>query len=496
MRTSAGVVVSKDTTETGLVALVGCPGCGAESPLNTADRAFRCPFCQSSHLVVRKTKRPAFEVPSRIADERDALAAFVDDEKRRREIRLAGPAGPGPDRAMESVTAAAVEAWGVKLLTETTLEAAHRFWAPYWHLAGRYYEALVTTNGVGSKEIRVAMRPVELVAPAFAAGLPLPAMGRLSYGMKLKPMTRRPAASLASGESTDIDVSASRLEKLEVIPDTPRLARDARLWAEDYALVYRPFWLLTVLCRRKRLQLLMDGGSRSLAGVLSDPEAATLAGAIRKDRTSFGEPFAFRPMRCPECGNAFPLERQEEVRFCATCGHAFRIEGERLARVAYRMEPPPRSPRGTVLLPFWRFRFRLTDPADGAVTTTLGEISDRIGADAGEDAAIDLVDVPAFFTRRISNVSQELFVASREAAPLIEGPVRTEMGYPGKTRGATLLEPEGEFLARYALALRVGALGLGRAGAVRLRRFLFDAPLHLTARGLVLRVFRVGELAP
>src|SRR5438477_429588 len=83
-------------------------------------------------------------------------------------------------------------------------------------------------SGAGTK-------PVEFSAPAFDASLPLPEMGSLSSVVKLRPLPRLPGPVIPASSSTEaIDRRARGLGKVQVLPDLRRLARDARLWAEDY----------------------------------------------------------------------------------------------------------------------------------------------------------------------------------------------------------------------------------------------------------------------
>lgn len=523
--------------------LLGCPACGGEVALSTFDRAARCPFCDVPHLVFGRDPATPVTLPNRIHGDDDLLAAILEDWARRRwvERSLALPGGnperldplgeegsrlahaaldemlPGtlaPGSGLpEAVLTAEVAAETSRLLRETRLVSSTAFHAPYWHLAGRVWDTAIGRAPDGFKRAAAAVRGLELSRNAFDDDLPVPGMGSLAGLPGIRPLGAARTADFPhlaiSRPSGALDDAITRaLSARPSLAGLTVIGRRRTFWPGESHLVFRPFSVAEIEGPGGRRRLLVDGAARSVVGLLGDEEDARLRRALRP-RLEAGTPgsagarLGLRPMRCPDCAGPLPLDRRGEIRFCTTCGRAIRVIGDRLETVPHLLEPPPE--RGTpIWLPFWRFDFRLADPRDGQVVDSIAKLRERIGGRptirADRSRKGDRLDVPAFRPldrRRATEVFQFLFAAGRAPAKeLLVGPGRVEAGFATPARFVALQEAEAASVARAALLLRLSEQDLTNASPVRIESLLFEGRLELTTPQLVLRAFRVGDVAP
>jgi hypothetical protein len=243
----------------------------------------------------------------------------------------------------------------------------------------------------------------------------------------------------------------------------------------------------------------VDDAARQATGLLSRGAAEALLDEIAERRLPVAPAPALRPMRCPACASAFPLDRQGQLRICPACRRAYLVTGRRLLPVTYVAELPPTS-RGRVLVPAWRFEFVLEDPRDGLGLSSLEAVRSRCGEAAPErqDDARG-IDVPAFLPadrRRERAGTQELPSLPPAAFPLCEGPARGEAGFPEPRLVGALGPGEAASVVRHALFAALGPRTVARASASRLKALLFDAPLRLASPRLVLRALRRTEVGP
>ena len=264
-------------------------------------------------------------------------------------------------------------------------------------------------------------------------------------------------------------------------------------------LVLRPCLLVSVSSDRVRAAVLVDGAARQATGLLSAGAAEALLGEIAERRLPASPAPSLRPMRCPECASAFPLDRQGQLRICPACRRAYLVTGRRLLPVAYVAELPPKS-RGRVLVPAWRFEFALEDPRDGLALSSLAAVRSRCGEaipERQDDAGS--VDVPAFLPadrRRERAGAQELLSLPPATFPHVEGPARGEAGFPEPRLVGALGPDQAASVVRHAFLAALGPRIVARASARRLKALLFDAPLRLSSPRLVLRALRRNEVEP
>jgi hypothetical protein len=525
--------------ETAFRVELSCPTCAGTVSLESADRACLCPFCGSAHWVLGRPGPIAFVVPNRIADDEEALDALIEDWRRSRGIELAlsaeGRAGRKLDplgeeasrRAStaldlllprnlspssnlpEAILEADLAAWAAGIRREIRLLERRFFHAPYWHLALRLYEGVVGRDGAGTKKAAVAVRGAELSRNAFDDALPLPGMGKLSYCRILRPLPLEARERFAHLEpvnpSSRLDPSADQMAGARIARELVPIARRLELWKRERHVVFRPFHLIRFALRGKEVRALVDGASRSCVATLSAEEEAAVAQAIRPSLPpEIGTPLALRPMKCPVCAGALPLDRPGEVRFCTNCYRAIRVDGERLVAIPHDVELVEEPERSTIHLPFWRFEFSIVDPRDGREIRTIASLRERLGGRPtirpARSRRSDRFDVPAFRpldARRAIEIYQLLFALSRRPEEqLIPGPVRPESGFRPPERPVAIGPDEASFVARQALLLRLDEHDLSNASPSRIKTLLFDLPLGLSSPRLVLRAFRRLDVTP
>jgi hypothetical protein len=123
------------------------------------------------------------------------------------------------------------------------------------------------------------------------------------------------------------------------------------------SVIYFPFWVLEMTEGTERWLTVVDAVAESIV----QPRAPV---ALRE--TLIAQPdgdlrtVGLRPLVCPNCGWALPLEADDVIFFCASCGRAWQIHGADLAQMSYEIAAAGigAEPAATVHLPFWRL-----DPA-------------------------------------------------------------------------------------------------------------------------------------
>jgi DNA-directed RNA polymerase subunit RPC12/RpoP len=458
---------------------VRCPGCGSTISLTDLEPSVRCQHCQSSHLVVRRGSVTLVALPDRIRDSSDALLAASEAV-----LEAAGTGSTWPP---------------------TAGKCRHTpFFAPSWLFTLRLHEAVIGHGRGGDLEAEAWSAPLHIVRPASEAGLRLPDAGRLPdlNGAFLTTESLGPVASLplTSGPES-IEEEIPRLEAVRLAPSVDPLVRDARIARGPVHLLLRPFHLLQPADGPGNA-VLLDGASRSLVAILTSSDSGRLLEAIQVRVLPETGTVAFRAMRCPVCSSRLALSERGEIRFCPGCRRALEVNGERLVPVPYRAEIPGRPRR--LLLPFWRFRFCLSDPRDGKSLTTVGRVVEAAGGATAHSAppapSSPLLDVPAFRSegrrRQIPGLARLPGPFEHPASELVEGPVRGEAGFPEPARFAAISPGGAALVARHVLLLAIPQNVLTRAAPRRMAELLFRSDLRLEPPELVVRALRSDALAP
>ena len=119
------------------------------------------------------------------------------------------------------------------------------------------------------------------------------------------------------------------------------------------SVIYFPFWVLEMTEGVERWLTVVDAVAESIV----QPHAPialreTLVPQPDRDLRTVG----LRPLICPNCGWALPLEADDVIFFCASCSRAWQIHGVDLTEMAYEIADAGAGadPTVTVHLPFWR----------------------------------------------------------------------------------------------------------------------------------------------
>lgn len=491
-----------------------CPSCG--KPVRVASLSTRasCGACRAALAVVPPSGGEAVALPDAIGDPEDGLRALLADEGRRRKLAaglraapldpmdldlvgeeltrllrngaealLPSPVSPVSDLP-ERLASAAVDR-DLRRLRGLRVVHHEAFVAPYWHFVTRLYESVAGTTRGGRKVLRAAARLVPVATRAVRAAVPLPASAHLSAPLPVVPITAlatRPRRILpAVRASVRLESLARRLASVRLVRDVVPLAREGRLWESSRALVLRPLHLLVVARERARDALLLDGASRSVAGVLTGEETDRLLSALVPfDPAGHSLAPGLVLLACPGCGASLGRGPDAPVLFCATCGAASRLGESALLLIPHRVSASAREP-----LPFWRFRFDL----DGAAS--LAAIRARLLAPRRPLARRDagFLDVPAFLRDREGRTTRTLpspRPAADSARELLPGPLPPAGRFLRPSRPVNRDEDEAAFAARQTLLSLLDPAEVDAAPPARVRDLLFEAPLSVEGEGLVL----------
>lgn len=500
-------------TAAGVAAQGPCPACG--EPVSVAPLSSRasCGACGTPFLVLPPDGGEALALPDGIEGAEDGLRALLLDEARRRklsaELRVAprdpqdlDPVGeeltrllregaqavlpsavsPGSDLP-ERLAGASVDR-ALRRLVGPRVLSHEAFLVPYWHFVVRLYESVAGTTRDGRKALRAAARLVPVATRAAAGPVPLPGSAHLSAPLPVVPLSAlatRPRRILRAVRASErLEPLARRLAGLRLVRDLVPVAREGRLWEVSRALVLRPLHLLVLGRDGAREPVLLDGASRTVAGVLTLGAAERLLSLLEPwDASARPVPPRLVPLVCPGCGAPSARAAGSLVLFCQACGAASRAGDGGLLLLPHRASPGARLP-----LPFWRFRFDL----DGA--RSLSEVRALLHSPRRPRARPDTVhlDVPASLREREGRTTRTLPLRrpGLPAPGLVAGPVPSAGGFLRPARPVTRDEDEAAFAARQALLPLLDPGEVDAVSPARLRDVLFEAPLSVEGEGLVL----------
>jgi len=120
------------------------------------------------------------------------------------------------------------------------------------------------------------------------------------------------------------------------------------------SLVFFPLWEVRIESEGKVFSLIFDGVARSFL----QEEATSLFFPQRSHDSAFSaQALRFRPLACPNCGAALPVEPAFRIFSCSTCHRVWQIQGEEFEGIPYRLAISPGKPDISKIryLPFWIF---------------------------------------------------------------------------------------------------------------------------------------------
>jgi hypothetical protein len=190
------------------------------------------------------------------------------------------------------------------------------------------------------------------------------------------------------------------------------------------SVIYFPLWVIELAQDAERWLTVVDAVAES---VVQPRAPLALYDALVQKPAAPPRTVGLRPLVCPNCGCALPLEADDVIFPCPSCGRAWQIHGADLTEMPHeiaRIPSLPDRPSDVIFLPFWRL-----DPAPAAAASP--------------------ACVPAFRCRRLKILND---LAARFAAkpPVYE----TGTGERPHARGCFYDAEDAVLLARFAAAGR------------------------------------------
>lgn len=129
------------------------------------------------------------------------------------------------------------------------------------------------------------------------------------------------------------------------------------------SVIYFPFWVVELAQAAERWLTVVDAVAES---VVQPRAPLSLYEALERPASEEPRTVGLRPLVCPNCGWALPMEPDDVIFFCGSCHRAWQIHGADLTDMPHEVadvRPDAASPgpaAGTIYLPFWQL-----EPAGG-----------------------------------------------------------------------------------------------------------------------------------
>jgi predicted nucleic acid-binding Zn-ribbon protein len=505
---ASAVATPADDTDseevTGFKVAVSCTECGADVDVPVLCSMAECPYCGTRHLVEGQSEQLHLTLPERIRDADGLREAVLDHYRyahylklyKRRvaplESKITSATAEGQivnnaelqlaSEAAERTVSAQADAYRAKLASSLEITSSERFLAPYWHGMGTMYQAAFGRDPKShNKQLEFAVGHLEAVTPAFE-GPDLPAMGKLSYLRALAPAASQIGHSKVlpvAHDQSELVRAFGNLDRKQLVRGLNVIRLGSAFERETTALVWRPFWLVSVTAPGINDALLVDGCGGSVAG-----SAPTLSTADLEDMpetaASQHATLRFMPMQCPVCGHEFPFEPDALLHFCVNCHRLIGAEGHDKHVVEYSRAQA--ASEGRDIVPFWRFPLSL-QTADGLTVTSLPHLTDGIDGRLDQIGEVaeehqDEVLVPAF---AVINAKLMAKTYVRMFVPLLGTSVPTTSerfpldDSPPQPWNVTVSELQARTLLPLLLSHAFGTRDLARANVNQIEAWLFKA---------------------
>jgi LSD1 subclass zinc finger protein len=317
-----------------LVVSTECPTCGAPLDFSEGSNAVRCAHCQSALLATGRKQVLSYLVPPRVA----AAAATA-------AVKFSCSASP---------TRATITRIGLHVVPYYRFRGEDLRWER--QLLEREPIDFATLNDLGvdvdallpparhdeEPEAIVALRERRIEKNFLACtlpGFPLYSLGVRASVLKLQLLDRDALGASSTIVAADIDADAALTHGLRTDDRDKLLHR--QVIGRLLSLVYFPFWVAVLESAGARRVTIVDGVTEAL--VVSDADPDILA-TLDRGETAPTRTVGFRPLACPNCGWALPLEPDDVIFPCGACARVWLLEGDRLEDVRYAVAA---SPNGT-----------------------------------------------------------------------------------------------------------------------------------------------------
>jgi Zn finger protein HypA/HybF involved in hydrogenase expression len=378
---------------------VRCTECGADILVPVLQHMIRCEFCGSDHLVIGQDGTLQVAIPERVTDKETLTEAVLDHYRYQHYLKLyqrhvaplerqaseVSPTGQMIENRQAAVAAAAAEATiskradahRAKLQRSIELEVSSHFLAPYRHGMGTLYQtAFGRERRDGEKALVFVIGNQE--GATLATDLTgLPEMGKLSYLRKLVSAANTDPEMLSlplTRGSEALDKAYGDLDRKRLVREIDVIRHGNAFVQEVEAVVWRPWWIVSVRASGINEMLLVDGGAGSVAGPppVVDPSVLQPLPASAREP---GASLRFLAMECPVCGFEFQFDNDAVLHFCTNCHRVFDVVGNSKHQIEYDHSSAIEGEHEFV--PFWRFPLKL-QTADRQTITDLRFLKDGI----------------------------------------------------------------------------------------------------------------------
>jgi DNA-directed RNA polymerase subunit RPC12/RpoP len=372
-----------------------CPSCGGPLDFSEGTNAIRCPSCGSDLLVTGRKQVLSYWVAPKVrADVAGAVARTG-----RLEARVAGarlffvpfyrltghdfqwqdvpptpepesPALPGlgeslgreSDRPEIDIPIGSVLGWGADLLlgrkagdvVRDLLDASR---------PERPLDVTVLTAarpgaplGAADGQVEFLDRYVEKTFPAAdLAALGVASLGVRAQALRVSLFERSALAALGTIVAPQLAPDRAMAQGLSARGFQHVVYR--QVLGRILSVIYFPFWVVELAQNGERWLAVVDGVAESL---VQQRAPLSLREALERPAPDEPRTVGLRPLVCPNCGWALPLQPEDVILFCGSCHRAWQIHGVELADVPHEiadMRPDAADPGpggGATYLPFWQ----------------------------------------------------------------------------------------------------------------------------------------------
>ncbi|HEY7250402.1 MAG TPA: hypothetical protein VIG37_07890 [Methylomirabilota bacterium] len=367
-----------------------CPTCSGPLDFSEGTNAIRCPSCGSTLLVTGRKQVLTYWVAPKIRADVAGAAARTGRVHARvasRELffvpfyRLTGhdfqwqdaPPRPAPEREVPSmlfgggdttdrpeidVDLGAILSWGADTLLGSRAGDVVRDALGEPRTPTRPIEphSLATwrapRTSVADSTVQLLDRYVETSFPAAdLAGLGVASLGVRTQALRVSLFERERLASLGTMVRIQTDEAAALRQGLAARGFEHVVYR--QVLGRILSIIYFPFWVLELSEGAERWLTVVDAVAESI--VQSRAPIALREALIPRPGGEL-RTVGLRPLVCPNCGWALPLDADDVIFFCPSCRRAWQIRGVDLVEMPYEIAQVGTDTASAAAehLPFWR----------------------------------------------------------------------------------------------------------------------------------------------